>query len=329
MKAVAQEVKKIIETPAGSVVTKTVSTVGAVVAAAQVATIAAFSPIEISFIFVRFFGILLTAFGIKKRAKPWGVVYDSVTKQPLDPAYVVLKDLQGKTAASAITDLDGRYGFLVSPGFYQISAQKTNHIFPSQKLASLQFDEFYNNLYFGGELQVRREGESIIKNIPMDPLNFDWNEFAKKDKKLMIFYSKFDLILRKIFDWFFIIGFAVALIAYFSAPYPYNLIILIIYLVLLFLRVIGLKPKTYGRIINSVSGEPLSFALLKVILPDSNVEVSRKVADKYGRYYCLVPLGKYYVKIEKKNDDGSYSLVYTSPLINVLKKGIIKNNFRV
>jgi hypothetical protein len=55
-------------------------------------------------------------FGLKKKAPPWGVVYDSVTKRPLDPAYVVLKNLQGKQIASAITDLDGRYGFLVEPG---------------------------------------------------------------------------------------------------------------------------------------------------------------------------------------------------------------------
>jgi hypothetical protein len=36
------------------------------------------------------------------------------------------------------------------------------------------------------------------------------------------------------------------------------------------------------------------------------------VADQMGRYYLLVPNGKYNVKIDKKNDDGSYSTVHTS-----------------
>ena len=61
----------------------------------------------------------------------------------------------------------------------------------------------------------------------------------------------------------------------------------------------------------------------------SDVEIVSKVADRYGRYYCLVPPGQYYVKIEKKNRDGSYSLVYTSKVIDVSKKGIIKEKFKV
>lgn len=329
VKVVAQEVKKIIETPQGSAVTKTISTVGAVVATAQIAAAIIFSPLELFLFFVRIFGVFLTVLGIKKRIRHWGVVYDSVTKQPLDPAYVVLKDPQGKIISSAITDLDGRYGFLAFSGDCQISVSKTNYIFPSQKLAGRKNDELYNDLYFGENIGMEQSGETIIKNIPMDPLRFDWNEFAKRDKKLMNFYSRMDVVLRQIFDLFFIVGFVVAIVAYFAAPYPYNLIILVTYLALLLLRTIGIKPKAYGRIFDGSNGNPLSFALLRVMMPDLNVEIAHKVADKYGRYYCLVPKGKYYVKIEKKNDDGSYSLIYSSPVIDVSKKGIIKKSFRI
>jgi hypothetical protein len=68
---------------------------------------------------------------------------------------------------------------------------------------------------------------------------------------------------------------------------------------------------------------------MRIMLPEGNIEISHKIADKYGRYYCLVPKGKYYVKIENKNDDGSYSLVYTSPIINASKSGIIKEKFEI
>jgi len=327
VKTIAQETKKIIETPQGSAVTKTITTAGATVATVEVVSAIFFSPLEIFLIILRLSGIFLTAVGIRKRVKPWGVVYDSVTKQPLDPAYVTLKDSKGKDIASAITDLDGRYGFLVSPGVYQLSASKTNYDFPSQKLAGRVRDEFYNDLYFGGSVEVKEGREAIIKNIPMDPLKFDWNEFAKKDKKLMKFYSRFDMVLRKIIDLFFVVGFFVAIVAYFAAPYPYNLIILIVYLALLGLRFTNIRPRSYGNIIDGATGNPLSFSVLKIMMPDSSVEIAHKVADKYGRYYCLVPPGRYYVKIEKKNEDGSYSLVYTSSVINASKKGIIKNKF--
>ncbi len=329
---VIKEIKKIIETPVGSVVTKVVSTTGVAITTATIATnvftSSVFSP-EIFLIPFRIFSLLMFALGIKKRSRPWGVVYDSITKQPIDPAYVILKDLQDKNVSSAITDIDGRYGFLVKPGVYKITANKTNYSFPSQKLLGKTQDELYDNLYFGDQIEFKKEGEVITKNIPLDSIKFDWNEFAKKDKTFMKFYSKWDLILGKISDAFFVVGFIVAVIAFFAAPYPYNTIIVGFYLFLLVLRILGIKLKPIGHIINKETGTPLSFAILRVIIPVSNIEVTHKIADKYGKYYCLIPSGKYYVKIENKNDDGSYSLVYTSPVIDTSKKGIIKKIFKV
>lgn len=327
------ETKKIIETPAGSATTKTISTVGVVVTtAATASSFLTFSFLEIFSIPFRLLGLLLTALGIKKRAKPWGVAYDSVTKRPLDPVYIVLKDMQGRDISTAITDIDGRYGFLVPTGIYRIAAHKTNYVFPSKKLSGKTSDELHSDLYFGESIEVKETGKVIIKNIPLDPMKFDWNEFAKKSKRLMKFYSKWDVVLRKFYDIMFVVGFIVAIIAFAFAPYPYNAIIAGLYLFLLLLRILGLRPKTYGYILDKTTGDPLSFAIVRVVMPGEAGQpdrvISSKSADKYGRYYCLVPSGKYYVKIEKKNPDGSYSLVHTSGIINVLRKGIIKEKFK-
>ena len=95
-------------------------------------------------------------FGRKKTKHPWGTVYDSVTKRPLDPAYVVISKYippvvgAGLTdtavavsplataeekVGESITDIDGRYGFLVPGGSYVLTAGKTHYVFPSTKLA--------------------------------------------------------------------------------------------------------------------------------------------------------------------------------------------------
>ncbi len=330
VKAVAVQTKEIIETPQGSAVTKAVSTTGVVIAATvATAPFFTFSFFEIFLIPFRLFGLLLTGMGIKKRISRWGVVYDSVTKQPLDPAYVILRNVNNGKEFSAITDLDGRYGFLVGPGTYQLSAKKTNYKFPSDKLYGQNQDELHSNLYFGEKITIKNSSDVILKNIPLDPLKFDWNEFAKKNKKLMKFYSRWGVVFAKISDVFFVLGFFVAILAYVFAPYPYNTIIMVSYLVLSLLRIFGLKPKPYGRITDSATGNPLSFAIVHVVVPDSGVQIASKPADKYGRYYCLVSPGKYYVKIEKKNEDGSYSLAYTSGIVNVSRKGIIKDRFRI
>lgn len=322
-----EQTKKIIESPQGSAITKIISTVG--LAIATVAAAGSFPFSDLVTIPLRLMSFLFSLFGLKKRASPWGVVYDSVTKRPLDPAYVVLKNLQGQEVSSAITDLDGRYGFLVEPGVYQMQANKTNYSFPSQKLAGRTKDELYTDLYFGENIEIKKSGEVIIKNIPLDPVKFDWNEFAKKSKNLMRFYSKWDIMLRKIYDYFFVVGFIVAIIAYIFAPHPYNTIIMILYLILLLLRVLGLKPKAYGYIIDKMTSNPLSYAIIRIVMPDTGMEITSKPADQYGRYYCLVPPGRYYVKIEKKNEDGIYSLSYTSPVIDASKKGIIKEGFKI
>ncbi len=324
-------IKKVVETPTGSIITKALTASGVAVAASAIAFATSFSLLEILLIPVRLWGLLLSLLGIRKKNLPWGVVYDSVTKQPLDPAYVILKNIRGKEVGSAITDLDGRYGFLMSPGIYYIEAKKTNYAFPSKKVSGFD-DEVYNNLYFGEKIEVM-QGQIIKKNIPLDPVKFDWNEFAKKNKNFMRFYSKWDIIIRKISNPTFIIGFIIALLVLIFAPSPYNIIIFALYIMLLLLKIAmkatGIQPKSVGYIIEKNTGIPISFAIMRIMSPSTNTEISSKVADKYGRYYCLVPKGKYYVKIEKKNSDESYSLIHTSGIIDASKKGIIKEKFQV
>lgn len=324
----AKEVKKIVEIPQVSVTSKIISTTGAAVPAVVATSGFFFSFSNISLFLLRLLNLLMVALGIRKKSRPWGTVYDSITKQPIDPAYVVLKDINGKDVLSAITDLEGRYGFLVKPGIYKMTVSKTNYAFPSQKLTDRLSDEVYDNLYFGETLESK-QSETITKNIPLDPIKFDWNEYAKKSKVLVAFYSKFDLFFRKISDILFIIGFVVASISFVFAPYPYNTIVLVIYLLLLLMRALGVKPKPFGFITEKLTKKPLAFAVLRIVEPESGKEIASKVADKYGRYYCLLPRGRYYVKIEKKNDDQTYSLVHISPIIDTSKKGIIKKRFEI
>ena len=322
-----------VNTPIGNKVTKTITTVGVVGSGAiSITALSSASPIVMSEIFLiplRLWGLLMTTFGLKKKNRPWGTVYDSVTKQPLDPAYVLLKDLSGKEIASCITDLDGRYGFLVEPGKYIIEAQKTNYSYPSVKLFGKTADEMYDNLYFGKELEIKEAGIVISNNIPLDPQRFDWNEFAKKEKKLMSFYSKRDKILNKVSDFLFEIGFVIAVLALLFAPEPYNYGIVILYVIILGFKMFGIKTKTFGKIINTRDESPLSFAIIHIFTDDWSLEIGKKVADKYGKYYSLLPIGKYNIKIDRKNDDESYTEVYKTAVPLDISNGVLNNNFLV
>ncbi len=325
--------KEFIDSPVGKTTTGIITTTGVAVGMTNLVATAIFiNPFSFSNIFftlLRFWSLLLVFLGIKKRHKPWGTVYDSITKQPLDPAYVFLQDDKEEVVSDSITDLDGRYGFLAKPGIYKIMANKTNYTFPSEKLKGKNEDGVYDKLYFGDTIEIKEEEEVIDKNIPMDSLSFDWNEFAKKESKKMKFYSDMDKIFSgKMINIFFYFGFFIAVVAVVSAPYPYNIVVLVLYFLLILLRKLGFSSKKGGYITEKKTGRPLSFAIIRIFLPEGEKETIKKVASATGKYFCLVSPGEYYVKIEKKNDDGSYTHVYTSSLIKA-KKGIIRENFKV
>lgn len=330
---IATSKKEIIvfsETPVGALATKTVTATGVVGGGAvAVATVAgdAVTFSDFALTIFRIWNVILVALGLRKKRVPWGTVYDSVTKQPLDPAYVVLEDQTGKEAGTAITDLDGRFGFLVPPGTYRLVANKSNYSFPSKKLVGKDHDDVYDNLYFSGDVALAAN-EIMIKNIPMDPEAFDWNEFAKRDKKLMMFYSRNANILTRISTVLFYAGLCTAAALYLARPDTLNLTIIIVYGVLLVLRLFGLKPKSFGLITDAATREPLSFAIVRVFQKGVTRELFHRVTDQYGRYYALLAKGEYYVTIERKNPDESYTLVHTSPTIDA-KKGIINENFSI
>ena len=324
-------VSEAVNTPTGDATSKATTAAGVASGIYLSTTTALFvNPLAFADIFLiplRLWGLLMVALGIRKRNLPWGTVYDSITKQPLDPAYVVLKDMNGNEVATSITDLDGRYGFLVPAGRYVMSAGKTNYSFPSKKLFGKTNDELYQDLYFSEVIELK-EGGVISKNIPMDPIKFDWNEFAKKDKKLMKFFSKRDIWISRIINLFFYLGFIITVVVLFASYSTYNLVIFCIYILMFVLKNTILKPRSYGRIKEKETDAPSSFAIMRVFANGTEREIVHKVADKTGKYFCLVPNGLYYTKIENKNDDESYSPALISPPIEV-KNGYINKKFEI
>lgn len=268
------------------------------------------------------------AFLYKNKRHPWGTVYDSITKQPLDPAYVILKDIGGKDVATAITDLDGRYGFLQSIGTYTIAANKTHYEFPSKRLAGKSRDELYDDLYFGEQFTIQSDGDVVMKNIPMDPIGFDWNQFAKQQQEKMKYYHRRDVILSRISNALFYIGFIFSVVALFAEVSLFNIVILALYVVLFVLRNTVFKHKAHGTIIDSATGLPISFAILRIHFASLGNEVAHAVTDSVGRYYKLIANGVYYVTVDKKNEDGTYTEVFKSEPMEV-KNGVMNQPFIV
>ena len=331
-----QQVTQTADNITSSPVGKTVQTLGffggmvaSVVTAADSAFASPLAASELLLIPTRLWGLLLLGLGIRRKARPWGTVYDSVTKQPIDPAYVTARDSSGKVVAESITDIDGRYGFLLPDGTYYVSVEKTNYVFPSVKMSGKATDELYNDLYFG-EPVVIHGGEVLDKNIPMDQKGFDWNEFTKKERSALSFHGKHEKPWAKISNYTYMAGLVISVIATAIHPSNYNVVILVLYMFLLMSLNLNfsIKRKKLGNVTDRVTREPLSYAIVRVTAFDHQVVLRTGVTDEQGRYYAIVPKGQCYVDIEKKNPDGSYSKVYSSGLI-VNRTGLINADFEV
>ena len=329
--AVAKAIKTtidFIEAPAQAISPIAVP-VGVAVGASQVVLLATNvgSIYDLYLLILKLIG-LLTGLFRRKRSEPWGVVYDSVTKRPLDPAYVIaqVRDTQ-QSKGEAITDLDGRYGFLLHPGEYNIIANKTHYKFPSDKLKGRARDEFYDNLYFGDPFQVR-EGGAVTYNIPLDPIEFDWNEFAKNQDQVFQVYSRGKNIRLWIFNIIFYVGALFSLFSLFINTTLLNGFIVLVYLGIFGFQIFWRSTHKITRVINKTTGRGIPFALIRVWLPGLNVVVKKTVADETGKFYFLVPPGTYYVTVEEKLSDGSYKEVLRTKDM-ALTKGVVSEDFLI
>lgn len=257
------------------------------------------------------------------RHRTWGVVYDSVTKQPIDPAHVTVQNRRGVVIASAITDIDGRFGIIVPRGMYTLKVEKTNYKFPSTKLVGETRDGHYTGLYFGGEIEVRERERSIAFAIPMDPIAEDWNESEKARTRIGLRTVQQVRLAAFIYG---VVGGAILTVAYETGVAP--LLYLQIYAAALVIGLIigwALRPRYYHSVvIEGATGAPLGFARVKVFNHKTGIQVASKTTSFDGQFVCLIPNGTYHVVIEKRDDHGAYTPVHTSTPFRVAHRSIGK-----
>jgi len=273
-----------------------------------------------------FFSMLFTN---RRKERPWGIVYDSVTKKPLDPVYVTLKDELGREVSSSLTDLDGRYGFFVPKGTYYISSEKVHYGFPSARLQGQPTDAIYNNLYFGEKIVINQDGEVLSKNIPMDPEAFDWNEFAKTEMKVQKFNPRREALFARLSNLLFLFGFVVSLLAIIFSSGIYNYIVFGLYILLIAIRLVGIKPRKNGVVLDATTHTPLAFASVAIYSNSLQTELFKKITDEKGRYYALVPKGNYVITVSKKDELNGENYVEIAKKNFSADKGVINLDLAV
>ncbi len=273
---------------------KTAATAYVVPAAAAITTAVVATAVQATSI-IGYLYLLLTQplllLGRRKR-KEFGVVFNSLTKLPVDLAIVRLFRTNGKLVRTSATDKQGRYAFLVDPGEYRIETSKQGYTFPSQYLKEKKEDAQYLDLYHGETIRAGEKGAIITANVPMDPLDvvkstkrLYWEEVGRKVQGVLAFSGV-------------ILTFIAALL--YRLPWLWILTGVQIALFLLFRRLARPKrPKNWGIIYDEKTKKPIPFAVARIVETEYNKVLESRVTDARGRYNFLVGNNKYVVTVEK------------------------------
>lgn len=262
--------------------------------------------LTVAFDFLPFLQYLFTSpvlFFWRRRRKGHGVVYNAMTKVPIDLAIVRLFKVapprgQATTPVlvrSRVTDKEGRYRFLVDPGWYQLQVTKQGFTFPSAYLKAEKTDGQFLDVYHSEPIEVTEKGATITANIPVDPAGNATDQTPAK----LIWMSR----LRRAQQIIAIAGVIAATGFAIIRPSMLAAGMIVIQIVLyLFVRrlVVPRKPTSWGVVYDKQTGKPLARALVRIFDPRYNKLLESRVTDARGRYSFLLGPNTYHAVFEKR-----------------------------
>lgn len=241
------------------------------------------------------FSWILSLVGLKKKRKPWGVVYDAITKNPIDLAIVRLID--GKTKKlieTQVTDKNGRFSFVPTPGEYSISVAKQEFLFPSKIITEI-IDGEYTNIYRQESISIKNTDEVIQLSIPLDqrvPAILQKKTLNTVARGLIGKYALASLVVS--------MAISVALTTY--VPSTLNAVLLLINSVFVMSQVMLMahEQKPWGVVFNALNLKPVPLAAIAIFDAKQQKLLRSRLTDYYGRFNFLAPAGEFILSVSKE-----------------------------
>lgn len=228
----------------------------------------------------------------RRKRQSWGVVYNSLSKQPIELAIVrLMKAGTAFALQTRITDAQGRFSFFVPAGSYTIQIQKPGYQFPTTYLKDERLDVDFADLYHGEEIKVTGS-VTISPNIPVDPRVKEETPKAILRKR---YWRKAQSLLGMggIF-----VGFAAVVISPTVLMAGFALLQVASYA--LFRRLaVPPAPKRWGIVYDAEGKKPLEKTVVRVFDKKFNKLLETQITSKDGTYGFFAAKGHYYLTAEK------------------------------
>ncbi|MFA5186300.1 MAG: fibronectin type III domain-containing protein [Patescibacteria group bacterium] len=246
-------------------------------------------------------------FGRRKKKK-WGVIFNSLTKQPIDLAIVRLIHFESKLVMqTVVTDKFGRYRFLVQKGNYLLEVVKPGYVFPTTYLTDKKEDVDYLDLYHGEKLE--NESDSVVaSNIPLDPIT------SEETPRRVLMRKTFRLVRHGLAFSGIPFGIVVLIV---TPGVPTALLLLAQIGVYILFRRLALpaKARGWGVALDAKTKQPQRGVIVRIFDKKFNKLLETQVTDRNGKYGFFVRRNIYYITAEK----AGYNK-FTSPDIDLSQK---------
>lgn len=213
--------------------------------------------------------------------KPWGLVYDKKSSKPIAFAVVRLY-LKGKVVAEKVTDLQGRYGFAVENGEYEVEVTHDKYKMFKEKT----------------KVDDKMAG-TVNRDISMEAL-IDFN-FSVKDIKTWWKSKLADAreFFPKLSRYLYVFGFIFTIIATIFSPIVINLMLIAYYVILgLVYMYKGLK-RGWGSVFESNTKRNIPFVFIRLFDTISTKLIDTMITEKSGRYMFIADSGQYALQSSK------------------------------
>ena len=289
VKKTAEVARVVAETPEVQTANKAV--VVPTAAAVGVASVTTAANVPQMILYLRFLFTQPFSLINRRRRKQWGMVYNAITKMPIDLAMVRLIDAAtNRIVQSRVTDRAGRYQFFAEAGKYKLEVAKADYNFPPKYLLGKKEDGAIVDLYVGAEIILEKAGP-ISYNLPLDPIGVE-----KTTKQILKESTKKHLAALLSMTGVIVTG-----VSFIVTPTPVVGAFLVVHVAsyFLFRRLsMGKRPKGWGFVKDLFKKAPVERAVIRIFDTQYNKLLETQVTDDKGRYGFLVGKNEYYVMAE-------------------------------
>ncbi len=211
----------------------------------------------------------------KRNQNPWGVVTDSISGKPI-PFAICQLFVSGSQFKinQTVTDLDGRYGFTISPGDYRLEVKQSGYDTYTKKI------------------NVTDGDTSHIFDVSLNPVG---NAPRSEESFLRLIQRKARMVYLEVSKIILGFGFFFSLIAVLITFSFLNVVIFALYLFmvgLVVIRRVSRKPK-FASVVNSHNDLRVPYAQVKIFDPKSWNLIDSIVCNYNGQFDFYGKPGKY------------------------------------